>query len=248
VTAGTAAEPATPDVADPPGPRAVLWDLDGTLVDSEPLWARAQVELAARHGGRWSPADAVGQTGQALAATARAMRDRGGVDLPPARIVADLTDGVLARYRRRVPWAPGARELLDQCRRRGVRCGLVTMSSARLVAPVLAALPTGTFATVVHGDRVSRPKPHPEPYRLALDELRLAARQVVAVEDSEPGVASARAAGIPVLAIVHHGPGRARPDVLVVSSLREVSWDLLCRLGPRAPDGPADRPTDAPRH
>jgi beta-phosphoglucomutase-like phosphatase (HAD superfamily) len=101
----------------------------------------------------------------------------------------------------------------------GVPCALVTMSYRRLVEAVLAGLPAGTFTTVVAGDDVSRGKPHPEPYLTAAARLGAAPADCVAIEDSPTGVASAEAAGVPVLAVAHLVPIPDAPGRRVVGTL-----------------------------
>ena len=105
-----------------------------------------------------------------------------------------------------MPWRPGARELLADLRADGVPCALVTMSYERFVAPVLAALPKGTFDVVVTGDAVSRGKPHPEPYLHAARLLGRRPGRCLAIEDSNTGARSAEAAGCLVLVVENHVP------------------------------------------
>ncbi len=101
-------------------PAAVLWDMDGTLVDTEPSWMAAEYALVAEHGGSWSEEQARALVGNALPTSAEFLRRDGGVDLPLEVIVEQLTDRVVADVRRTVPWRPGARELLrSRCARRG---------------------------------------------------------------------------------------------------------------------------------
>ena len=157
---------------------AVLWDMDGTLVDTEPYWIES---------GRY-------------------IREHGGIDLEPAEIVEELLDRVVAHVERRVPWQPGAVELLADLRADGVRCALVTMSYRRFVAPILAGLPEGTFEVVVTGDAVTRGKPHPEPYEKAAAILGVDPRRTLAIEDSNTGARSAEAAGCTVLVVPNHVP------------------------------------------
>jgi HAD superfamily hydrolase (TIGR01509 family) len=194
-------------------PAAVLWDMDGTLVDSEPFWIDAELALADRHGGTWSEEDGLQLVGSDLLEAGAVMRERMGIGLDPARIVEELLDDVTARLHQEVPWRPGARALLADLGAAGVPCALVTMSWARFVQPVLAALPAGTFAAVVTGDRVARPKPHPDPYLAAAEALGVRPEDCLAIEDSDRGATSAERAGCRVLVVPHHvpvAPGDAR--------------------------------------
>ena len=196
-----------------PLPSAVLWDMDGTLVDTEPYWIATEYELAELHGGTWSQEHALNLVGGDLMDSARYIRQHMGVDLPPEEIVDFLLDGVVRRVREEIPWRPGARELLGALGAAGIPSALVTMSYARLVEPVVAQLAPGTFSAVVTGDRVSRGKPHPEPYLVASAELGVEPSGCLAIEDSDTGATSAAEAGCGVLCVPHHVPvpaGRRR--------------------------------------
>jgi HAD superfamily hydrolase (TIGR01509 family) len=180
--------------------------MDGTLVDTEPYWVAAEMEVAQAHGGTWTKEQALDLVGNELIVSATMLRDGSGIDLAPEEIVELLLDGVVARVQRAVPWRPGARELLEELRVAGVPCALVTMSYERFVAPVLAALPEGSFAHVVTGDRVEFGKPHPEPYLQAARLLGVRPEDCVAIEDSNTGARSAEDAGCTVLVVQNHVP------------------------------------------
>lgn len=188
------------------GLAAVLWDMDGTLVDTEPYWVESEFEMIERHGGTWSREHAMNLVGNDLLKSGRYIHEHSGIDLQPAEIVEELLDRVVARVGETVPWRPGAVELLTQLREHGVRCALVTMSYRRFVAPILAALPEDTFEVVVTGDTVGQGKPHPEPYLKAAAFLGVKAADTVAIEDSNTGARSAEAAGCTVLVVENHVP------------------------------------------
>lgn len=189
-----------------PGLQAVLWDMDGTLVDTEPYWIEAERRLVAAHGGSWSDEQAEALVGQALTFSAGVLQ-AAGVELTAREIIDTLTEQVTARVRESVPWRPGARELLMALRDRGIPCALVTMSEQQLAVEVAGHLPDDTFELLVTGDRVTKGKPHPEAYETAFEELSKAwplhKGRVVAIEDSLPGVTSARAAGVVTLGVPH---------------------------------------------
>ncbi len=195
-----------PGEGTPSWPAAVLWDMDGTLVDTEPYWIEAEYALVAAHGGTWSREDALQLVGNDLIESGRYIREHAGVDLEPEVIVEELLDRVVAAVQREVPWRPGARELLAGLRAAGVPCALVTMSYRRFVAPVVAVLPEGTFDVVVTGDAVANGKPHPEPYETAAALLGVAPADCVAIEDSSTGARSAEAAGCLVVVVPNHVP------------------------------------------
>ncbi|HSO64191.1 MAG TPA: HAD family phosphatase [Ornithinibacter sp.] len=184
-------------------PAAVLWDMDGTLVDTEPYWIAAEHEIVEEHGGTWSDEFAHQLVGNDLLVSATFIKDNSAVEWEPERIIDELLLRVIARVREHVPWRPGARELLEALRAQGVPSALVTMSWRSLADAVLEALPDDTFAVVVTGDEVSHGKPHPEPYRAAARQLGVSPQDCVAIEDSPTGVRSAVAAGVPTLAVPH---------------------------------------------
>ena len=189
---------------------AVLWDMDGTLVDTEPYWIEAEFALAEKYGGSWSAEHALELVGNDLVESGRYIREHmfAGVevDLEPSEIVEQLLDRVVAMVEQAVPWRPGAVELLASLREAGVPCALVTMSYRRLVSPILAHLPADTFDAVITGDAVTRGKPHPEPYLKAAAELEVDPGECLAIEDSNTGVRSAEAAGCTVLVVPNHVP------------------------------------------
>jgi beta-phosphoglucomutase-like phosphatase (HAD superfamily) len=156
--------------------------MDGTLVDTEPYWMEEELALAERYGGTWTHDQALQVVGFDLLVAARLMRTQMGIDLAPERMVEELLDGVIARVQRAVPWRAGARELLASLRTVDVPCALVTMSYARFVEPIVAALPSGTFDVVITGDAVDRGKPHPEPYLAAARALDVRAGDCLAIE------------------------------------------------------------------
>jgi HAD superfamily hydrolase (TIGR01509 family) len=199
---------------------AVLWDMDGTLVDSEPYWTIAELALAERYGGRWSAEQSLLLVGFDLLDAARFMRREMGIDLTPHQIVEEMLDSVIGQIEQAVPWRPGALELLTSLSEAEVPCALVTMSWTRFVDPILATLPEGVFSAVVTGDSVDRGKPHPEPYLTAARQLDVLATECLAIEDSDTGATSAAAAGCTVLCAPLHvavppGPGRVFVDSLV---------------------------------
>jgi HAD superfamily hydrolase (TIGR01509 family) len=208
-----------------PLPGAVLWDMDGTLVDTEPYWFEAEGELVHAHGGSWTREQAEALVGSNLPTTGRVLR-AAGVPLTDEEIIDHLLDEVVTRCVDHVPWCKGARELLARLREAGVPCALVTSSYARLAQPVVDALPAGTFAAVVTGEVVTRGKPDPEPYLTAAALLGVAPQNCVTIEDSGVGACSAEAAGTRVLVVENHvavppGPGRTSVDGL------DAVWELL---------------------
>jgi HAD superfamily hydrolase (TIGR01509 family) len=207
---------------------AVLWDLDGTLVDTEPCWTAAELALAERYGGTWSQERSLEVIGFDLLDAARHMRAGMGIDPTPEQMVEEMLDSVIAQVEEAVPWRAGARELLSSLGEAGVPCALVTMSWARLVKPILEQLPEGTFSVVVTGDSVDRGKPHPEPYLTAARQLDVLAGDCLAVEDSDTGATSASAAGCTVLCAPLHVAVPPGPRRIFVEGL--AGLDASSRL------------------
>jgi len=207
-------------MSEDPSYAAVLWDMDGTLVDTEPYWIVSEFALADKYGGTWSSEHGLNLVGHDLIDSGRYIREHMGIDLEPEAIVEELLDGVVAQVRERVPWCPGAVDLLTDLRAAEVPCALVTMSYLRFVDPILAALPADAFGVVVTGDMVDNGKPHPEPYLEAAARLGVDPAACLAIEDSDTGATSAAAAGCTVLCVPNHvpippGDGRLFADSLV---------------------------------
>jgi HAD superfamily hydrolase (TIGR01509 family) len=215
-------------MASAPLPAAVLWDLDGTLVDTEVLWREEEARLVAERGGRWSYEDGLALVGTALPAYARALQ-AAGVDLPADEIIARISERIIARQADAARWQPGARELVAALQAAGVPQALVTSSYRNLTEPVLRDA-GGALSVVVPGDEVDRPKPDPQPYLLAASRLGLAPERCVVVEDSRVGVAAALASGAHVLALESEVVLPDDPRLSRADSLLAVTVDDLARI------------------
>ncbi|WP_224744385.1 HAD family phosphatase [Chryseoglobus sp. 28M-23] len=211
-------------------PSAVLWDMDGTIVDTEPYWMRAEVDLVTSHGGVWTEADGMQLVGSGLVQSARILQ-QAGVDLPVESIIDALTDRVMAQIEKEVPWRPGARELIEHLRDAGIPIALVTMSIRRMALQVAAAIGDDVFDIVVAGDDVANPKPHPEPYLRAAELLGVDIADCVALEDSQFGLVSAVSSGaatigIPLHLTLHEGPTHELWPSLAGRSVDDLSAAL----------------------
>jgi HAD superfamily hydrolase (TIGR01509 family) len=211
-----------------PLPAAVLWDLDGTLVDTEVLWREEEAVLVAERGGTWSLEDGLALVGTALPDYARALQ-AAGVDLPADEIIGRLSERIIARQAESARWQPGARELVAALTAAGVPQALVTSSYRNLTGPVVRDT-AGAFAVVVPGDEVSRPKPDPAPYLLAASRLGVAPEDCVVVEDSRVGVAAGLASGAHVLAVESEVELPDDHRLSLADSLRAVRIDDLARI------------------
>lgn len=186
-------------------PAAVLWDMDGTLVDTEPYWLRAEEELVASFGGTWTADDGLELVGAGLAHSAAVLQGR-GVKLSVPEIIDALTARVLEQAQHTIPWRPGARELLLELRAEGIATALVTMSMRPLAEHIANSFDAPVFDTIVTGGDVEHAKPHPESYLLAAATLGVDPRDCLAIEDSLPGLAAATASGAVVIGVPAHIP------------------------------------------
>lgn len=175
-------------------PEAILWDMDGTIVDSEEYWINAEGELVELFGGTWTHQDGIELVGNGLPLTAEKLQHK-GVQLSIDEIIQALTNRVLEQLEISVPWRPGAIELIHQFQAAGIPQALVTMSIERMARSVVAMIPGLPLSEVVAGDNVLKSKPDPEAYVLGADKLGVDVSKCVAFEDSPSGCRSAFSSG-----------------------------------------------------
>lgn len=215
--------------------------MDGLLIDSEPLWTIAEIELAEHLGGTWSDALKASIVGTRLDVAVPAILQWYDVARGPAE-VASAMDFLLNRmvesFRKRLPLMPGALELIDGVRALGVPTALVSSSYRVLVDAALGSLGRDRFDVTLAGDEVGHGKPSPEPYLCACALLGVAPDRSVIVEDAMSGVASGEAAGGTVVAVPWAAPIAAKPRRPVVSSLELIDPAWLVSQAP-APSGGA---------
>jgi len=197
---------------------AVLWDLDGTIVDSEDYWISAEVALAQEHGATWTHEDGLWQVGQGLPVTAQALIDR-GVQLSIPEVIDYLAQSVLASLQTAIPWRPGAVALLQDIAKAEISQSLVTMSVTPIAEFIATSIPGVHFDCVISGDKAREQKPHPAPYLQAIESLSVAATDCVVFEDSPSGITSASRAGTFVIGVRHL--------VSIEDSPASTLWDSL---------------------
>jgi HAD superfamily hydrolase (TIGR01509 family) len=224
--------PTAPDRPATAGLAAALWDFDGTLADTEPIWIEAEFELIGQLGGHWSIEHAHQLVGNSLLDSgAYILNTIGRHDLTPEWVVNQLISYVVARVTSGpMRWLPGVVELLESFRAVGVPCALVSASYRVLLDAALARLPMGTFQTSVAGDEVRQGKPHPEPYERACQALGVDARRCVVFEDSEMGARAGNAAGAFVVAVPNRVGISSAPRRTQVTSLTELNIDRVAAL------------------
>jgi HAD superfamily hydrolase (TIGR01509 family) len=182
-------------------PAAVLWDMDGTLVDSEHHWMASEKALAEAHNAVWTEQDGHDLIGNSLYESSRIIKAKIGSDMDTEAIVQHLTDSVVARINESVAWRPGAKELLRELKRKNIKTALVTMSLHRMAEEVVNKIPFPAFDVIVGGDDVLRGKPFADPYLKAAELLGVDPADCVAFEDSNTGLRSAEAAGTKAVGI-----------------------------------------------
>jgi len=206
--------------------RAVVFDLDGVLLDSERLWDQARREVTIQHNGHWRADATAAMLGMSSVEWSRYMRDNLGVDLPPDQIVDLVVADLLERYRRGLPLLPGA---IAAVRRIGQRWPLALASSAgRPVIDTVLAIAglQHEFQATVSSEEVPRGKPAPDVYLEATRRLGQPPGACAAVEDSANGIRSALAAGLHVVAI----PNRDYPPPASVLAKAQLVIDSLAGL------------------
>jgi HAD superfamily hydrolase (TIGR01509 family) len=184
-------------------PAAVLWDMDGTIIDSEPYWLISESAFAAAHDSDWGHQDGLGVIGMSLYESSKLLKARVGSSLEPQQIIDQITDGVLAQLEKEIIWRPGARQLLQLLKENNVRTALVTGSMHRMAQTVADQIGFDAFDVIVGGDDVINGKPHPESYLRAAQMLGVDPTNCVAFEDSLTGISAAEAAGTRAVGIPH---------------------------------------------
>ena len=214
---------------------AVVFDLDGVLVDSEPVWEQVRRQVVAAHGGRWAADTQQRLMGMSTPEWARYLSGELGVGLPPETIAALVIDQMRARYETQVPAMPGAAGAVRQLAARWP-LGLASSSPPVLIGAALDGMGLrGCFAVTMSTQQVARGKPAPDIYLAVTERLGHRPQRCAAVEDSANGIQSAAAAGLTVIAVPHPryppGPGALSSASLVLTSLAELTPDAVAQLG-----------------
>ena len=207
---------------------AILFDMDGTLIDSEPLWLKAEIEVMAEVGCHWDEQDQINCLGGPAERTERYMQERSQNIKPYGYFINRLHEVMRARITNELDLIPNALSLLKECKDAGIKTALVTASSRDLMTIVLKRFPLGTFDVVVSGDDVEKSKPDPAPYLLAAKQLSVDILKCLVLEDSLTGVQSGLSSGAKVIGIPHLVQMSEHPNLRVISSLDEITLsDIL---------------------
>lgn len=206
---------------------AVLFDMDGTLIDSEKLWSLALAEVAQELGGTLSAETRLSMVGTDLVSSVHMLLDDLGVDAELDVVQRLLVDATAQHFATSIEWRPGAQELLQLVHDANLPTALVTSTHRNLTSVALETIGRGYFDVIVCGDDVSHPKPHPEPYLAALAGLQVDPARSVAIEDSPSGSASASAAGLATLVVPLEVPVAPAPGLTITDSLVGINLGTL---------------------
>lgn len=180
---------------------ALLCDMDGTLIDSEPLWHISENRLIESYHKPWTKADGLELTGHTMHRTMEIIIEKTGIDAPVEHLMEQILREQERQLREGIPWFDGAKELLSDLRDRNIPTALVSSSYRQLTDIVCDQAPQGTLSVVVSGDNVTHGKPDPEPYLKAADLCDVPIERCIVVEDSLAGVTSGLNAGAHVVAV-----------------------------------------------
>jgi HAD superfamily hydrolase (TIGR01509 family) len=210
---------------------AVLFDLDGILVDSEPVWYEIEGGLVERLGGQWGRHHQAKCIGGTVDATCRYIADLTRTSMTVAELQAEVMAGMVEHFTTTLPVIDGAVELVDGVRALGVPTALVTSSFRVLLDAALVRLGEHRFDVTISGDEVARGKPHPEPYLTGCEQLSVDPSAAVVVEDALNGVTSAEAAGCHVVVVPSVAPIPPAPRRRVVGALTDIDPHWLLDVG-----------------
>ena len=211
---------------------AILFDMDGTLIDSEPLWLESEIEIMAELGCHWDQQDQINCLGGPMEKTEKYMQERSKNIRPFGYFAKQLDDVMEHKLSTKLELIPNAIEILNECKKFDIKVALVTASTARLMRAALRRSPTGIFDTTVSHDDVNRSKPDPEPYLLAAKTLGEEIDNCVVIEDSLTGVQSGLTAGAQVIGIPHLIRLPRNPNLRIVESLSEININKLIKWYP----------------
>jgi HAD superfamily hydrolase (TIGR01509 family) len=205
---------------------AVVFDLDGVLVDSEQVWDEARRDVVAAHGGTWKESATTDMLGMSSPEWSRYVAEQLQVDLTPDEVNATVLEAMLAKYREALPLLPGAREAVRRMAD-AFPIALATSSNREVIDLVLEGMGvTDRFRATVSSEEVARGKPAPDVYLEAARRLGVDPRTAAAIEDSANGLRSAHAAGMRVVAIPnpHFPPAQ---DALALAGVTLPDLDAL---------------------
>jgi HAD superfamily hydrolase (TIGR01509 family) len=213
-------------------PAAVLFDMDGLLLDSEEVWFAVETEMMAEYGAPWGAADHAALVGSAMAVSSAYIATRAGESVTAGDIATELTNRMAVRLKEPQVLRPGAARLIAEVDAAGIPRALVSSTIRSLIDAALAGIAPIRFDAIIAGDDVVHHKPHPEPYLAGAALLGVDPALCVALEDSPSGAASASAAGCWVVAVPSVASIEPAPRRIVINSLEEIHLaDLRALFG-----------------
>jgi HAD superfamily hydrolase (TIGR01509 family) len=214
--------------------KAVLWDMDGTLIDSEPIWIGEERRIMESLGATWSDEDALYCIGGPMARVDAYMRSK----LPENRreefgeyaLTKILLESMVERLKQKVPFAPGARALIEQMNEAKIPMALVTASNRAIMEGALASIGKHYFKATISDNDVERSKPDPQGYQLAAARISVPIEDCLIIEDSITGATAAIASGAYLLGVTHSGPLPMDEKVCHVENLIDLELSGIVEL------------------
>ncbi len=211
---------------------AILFDMDGTIIDSEPLWLQAEIQVMAELGCHWDEQDQINCLGGPVERTEKYMQDRSGNVRPYGYFGQRLNEVMKLKFVKDLELIPNALELIKKSKEAGLKTALVTASGRELMNSALTRFPENSFDIAISRDDVANSKPHPEPYLMAAERLKVKIDECLVLEDSMTGVRAGLDSGAQVVAISHIISIANEENLRVISNLSEITFEQLVEWYP----------------
>jgi HAD superfamily hydrolase (TIGR01509 family) len=211
---------------------AILFDMDGTIIDSEPLWLQAEIQVMAELGCHWDEQDQINCLGGPMERTEKYMQDRSGNVKPYGYFGQRLNEVMKLKFVKDLELIPNALELITKSKEAGLKTALVTASGRELMNSALTRFPENSFDIAISRDDVANSKPHPEPYLMAAERLEVKIDECLVLEDSMTGVRAGLDSGAQVVAISHIISITTEKNLRVISNLSEITFKQLVEWYP----------------
>ncbi len=211
---------------------AILFDMDGTIIDSEPLWLQAEIQVMAELGCHWDEQDQINCLGGPMERTEKYMQDRSGNVKPYGYFGQRLNEVMKLKFVKDLVLIPNALELITKSKEAGLKTALVTASGRELMNSALTRFPENSFDIAISRDDVANSKPHPEPYLMAAERLKVKIDECLVLEDSMTGVRAGLDSGAQVVAISHIISITTEKNLRVISNLSEITFKQLVEWYP----------------
>lgn len=211
---------------------AILFDMDGTIINSEPLWLQAEIQVMAELGCHWDEQDQINCLGGPMERTEKYMQDKSGNVKPYGYFGQRLNEVMNLKFVKDLELIPNALELIIKSKESGLKTALVTASGRELMNSALTRFPENSFDVAISRDDVANSKPHPEPYLMAAERLKVKINECLVLEDSMTGVRAGLDSGAQVVAISHIIPIANEKNLRVIPNLSEITFKQLVEWYP----------------